>query len=213
MRNIKKLCGVVGILTGVVSGFASQAKALTVEQQASVYDSYAFERAGDFSHAMERMVQVFKQSPSDYFVNLRLGYLFYTLKKYKNSADHYERAVQLNTASIEPLLGLTQVYLASETYDKVIKACSSILQKDPRNYTALQRLITSEIRLKDYAHADAHAGEALKLYPTDAIYLEQRAFALKELGKANDAKAILSTLLLVSPQNEYARSQIITKNP
>lgn len=185
------------------------AYALTLEEKTIVYDSYALEKAGSLDKSIEKMNLIYQRNPNDYFVNLRLGWLFFIDKKYKNSEDHYERAFKSDAESIEPLLGLSTLYLATAAYDKVVKVSLIVLKKDPANYKVLQSFITSEIRLKNYKYALTYANWALKLYPTDPVFLEQRAYVVQESGMSKELlPETLSLLLLVSPENAYARSQL-----
>ncbi len=188
-----------------------QAFGMTLDDQTLVYDSYAAERIGDIPKAVAKMVAILQNNPTDYFVHLRLGWLFYIQKKYKNSIDHYSGAFNATPSSIESLLGLSLVYYSTASYDKAAKACSLLLQRDPKNHTGLQRIITSQIQLRDFVHALENSNTATELYPTDPVFLEQKAYLLKETGKPEEAKATLAILLLVSPQNAYARAQATAK--
>lgn len=187
------------------------AHALNLEEQTLVYDSYALEKTGDIPKAIEKMVLALQKSPKDYYCNIRLGWLFFLNKKYKNSLDHYSQAYSIEKNSLEPLLGMSQVYQAAEAHPKTKKACELVLAKDPKNYICLQRLIFAEIQMKEFTPALASAKLAHELYPTDPVFLEQYAVLLKQNSQESEAKTILSLLLLVSPQNEYARSQLVAK--
>jgi tetratricopeptide (TPR) repeat protein len=181
------------------------AHALTFESQTQLSASYSDEAQGLIHAAVEKMAMVFKAEPGDYLVNLRLGWLFFLEKKYKNSLDHYTRAAYQAPYSVEPLLGLSQTLLAAEEYARALETCKLILKLDPGSYLGHQRTVQAQIKLKQFANAVDTSTQALLTYPTDPVLLEQRGFALRELGRDEEAVKTLTYLLLVSPHNAYAR--------
>lgn len=191
----------LGLVVCVGSAFA-----LSIESQGHLSASYADESQGLIRAAIEKTVLAYKSEPSDYLVNYRLGWLFYLDRKYKNSIDHYTRAAGVAPLSLEPLLGLSQTLLAAEEYAKAWETCKSILKLDPGNYVARQRSAQAQLKLKLFAEALETTTRALASYPTDAIFLEQKGFALKQLGREEEARATLTLLLLVNPHNVYARA-------
>jgi tetratricopeptide (TPR) repeat protein len=187
---------------------STQAFALSVEEQTMVLESYSAEKVGNIPSAIEKMVRAFQNNQNDYYINLRLGWLFWLDKKYKNSIDHYGRAQTTLPSSLEPLLGLSLVNSTIGDYTATAKAAEQILARDSKNYYGLQRLVTAHIQLKQLKPALSRAEQGLALYPTDPIFLEQKGFVQKELGNQAGAKETLNYLLLVSPQNGYARTQL-----
>ena len=198
---------------GALFAFQPVASALTPESQNLLLSSYTLEAQGIISDAIAKTVAVYKSEPNDYLVNLRLGWLFYLDKKYKNSMEHYVRAAYAAPYSVEPLLGLSQTELTVEDYSKTAETCKLIVKLDPGSYLGHQRLIRALLKLKLFAQAAEVSDQALVTYPTDPIFLEQKGFALKEQGKTEEAYRVLSYLLLVSPSNTYAHSIVDTYRP
>ena len=182
------------------------AAALSLGSHLKLQESYSAESKSNIPQAIEKMVALYKTEPKDYFVNLRLGRLFFEDKKYKNSIDHYTNASNLRPQSLEPLLGLSLIHITIGDWHKTLHTCHAILKRDPENFLGQQRMVQAYLKLKHFPHAIQVATEALKSYPTDPVFLEQKGYALKEQGKLDEAKAVLTELLMVSPRNEYARS-------
>jgi len=171
----------------------------------AVLDSYSAEGRGDYQQAIDKMMPLFTTAPQDYFVNYRLGWLFYLKKNYKNAIGHYSNAEKTDLTSLEPLLGLTAVYLAVGNYSQLLSVSERLLARDPKNYYGMQRYVTAQIKLKNFPAALAKTQDALAVYPSDAIFLEQKAFAQMSLNSVKEAQETLSHLILISPRNEYAR--------
>lgn len=185
--------------------------ALSIEDRTAVNESYVLEAQGKIAQSIEKMVNILNTNPSDYFVNYRLGWLFSLEKKYKNAADHYEKAASLSTESMEPWLALSSLYINLGNFSGAEKASRELLKRDPKHYYGMLRLNLALIRKKDFAPALEGANAALKLFPTDAVFLEQKAYALAQLERKDEAREVIAILILVSPKNEYARTFLSSK--
>jgi Flp pilus assembly protein TadD len=182
------------------------AGSLNLAAQLQVHESYSLEAKGDVAGALNKILKLQQMNPDDYLLNYRLGYLMALNKKYPNARIHYEKAAQIQPKSLEPWLAISLMSLYSLDDSKVISASKEVLKRDPHHYTALQRLASAQIRAKNFDQALQVAETGVSLYPTDAIFLEQKAFALNALKKTDQAKSVAQTLILVSPTNEFAKS-------
>lgn len=198
------------ILVGFTLSNFAEARSLTLEERAAVYESYAWEAKASYDLAAQKMNAAYQANSSDFFVNLRMGWLFSLAKKYKNSVDHYEAAAKIAPLSIDPWLGLSLLYLNLGETDRSLSASEQLLTRDPANYYGLLRTNMALIKSKRYSEALSRVDQALKVYPVDPTFLEQKGFLLVSIGKAEEAREPLSLLLLISPQNAYAKS--ILKN-
>jgi tetratricopeptide (TPR) repeat protein len=179
--------------------------AISVEEHTAVYETYTLEAQGKYGKAIEKMTKMLEGKSDDYFINYRLGWLFSLEKKYKNSVDHYKKAAASNPKALEPWLALSLLHLNLLDYKNVMNYADEVIKRDPESYYGNQRYILAALRLKEYSSALEKVDEILKAYPTDAVFLEQRAFALGESGNYELAKKAVADLLLVSPSNAYGK--------
>jgi len=167
--------------------------------------SYYFEKKGNYKKAIESLMIVYRYYPNGYTVNLRLGWLYYLMKKYKKSIYHYEKAIQVSPYSIEARLGLMLPLMAQGRYSDAEKVAYQILAIDYYNYYGNLRLIEVLKKEKKYKLASAVALKMLTIYPTDTKYLLELAITYIKLGKKKEAKRILEDILILDPSNSKAR--------
>jgi len=185
---------------------AHSSQAINSADTMNVYESYSYEAKSQTTLAIEKMTQVLGTNPTDYFVHLRLGWLFYLERKFKNASTHYKKAIEIRPSSIEAKQGLMLVSQVSGDFESTVIVGELLLKIDPLNYLANQRTISAYIQLKSFNKAVKRAKMMTEVYPTDPIFLEQLAFALVQSGKKDQAQHIVSELILLSPSNEFART-------
>jgi len=185
--------------------------AFTSEETILVNDSYRAEATKDYAQAISKMTKVHDENKSDYFVNFRLGWLHNLVKKYDKTTEFYEQAAKSSPESLEPWLALSILNLNLGNNEKLLNVTEEILKRAPTNYYGLQRGITACIKLKKYEPGLTNVNKALEMYPTDTIFLEQKGYILKQMNKGSEAKKVLEFLLLLSPENAYAKSILAVK--
>jgi tetratricopeptide (TPR) repeat protein len=183
----------------------ASALAIGPDKKALLLDSVVYEEKHDLGKAVEKMSQALKGNEDDYFLNFRLAGLYAQEKKFKNAETHYLRAASAAPRSLEPLLALSLQQYNLGAFADAANTGLKILALDPANYSALQRVIGSQIKTKAFDEALAHAKEAVKFYPSDTAFLEQKGYIEVAL-KLPEGKATLNQLLLIAPRNNYART-------
>ena len=169
--------------------------------------SYNYEKMGSYSDAIKVLIPVNKKYPNSYTVNLRLGWLFFLNKRYKNAIQHYKKALLAIPSSIEANLGLIKCYLANEDLKNAIKIGGIILKIDYYNYYGNYYLSLALIRNKDYAIALNLVNKMLSLYPTSVLFLEELA-KIKSVEKPQEAKKIYRNILILDPNNINAKDAL-----
>jgi len=186
--------------------YFSLSMALTYEEiKQAYYQSYMFEKRGDFQNAIKSLMKVYKYYPTGYTVNLRLGWLYYLAKNYPKSIYHYEKAISVAPYSIEAKLGLTLPYLAEGKFNSVENVCYQILRTDFYNYYGNLRLAYALRKEGKYKLAKKVILKMLTLYPTDTEFLMELALNYIALGEKAKAKRILEDILILEPLNYKAR--------
>jgi len=175
------------------------------EIKTAYLNSYNYEKIGDYKDAIKVLIPILKKYPNGYTLNMRLGYLFYLNKNYKNSINYYKKASLIFPNSFEPRLGLMRVYLAMQENQKVVEIGYSILTKDYYNYYANLYVIDALMNQKKYDNALSFINKILTIYPTDVTYLVKLA-KIYEIKNPSYAKKIYKdSILILDPNNVAAK--------
>jgi len=165
--------------------------------------SYQYEKIGDYKDAIKTLIPIYKQNKNDYFLNLRLGYLFFLNKKYSNALYYYNRAQSIKSNSFEPKLGLLRIYLHTKQYKIVLKNANVILRKDFYNYYANKYIIKALIGLGFFKESIKYCNKMLRLYPNDVSLLLLLGYNYNYVDKET-AKDVYKKVLLLDPNNVAA---------
>ncbi len=94
------------LLIVLLYGLLPPLYALASDGALQVYaDSHRYEKMADYNDAVKAIIPLYKEMPGNYFLNLRLGWLYYLKGKYGDSINYYRRAGEINPQSVEALLG------------------------------------------------------------------------------------------------------------
>ncbi|WP_456341495.1 tetratricopeptide repeat protein [Thermovibrio sp.] len=174
----------------------------------SYYRSYLYERSGNYEDAIKALMPVYKSFPNGYTVNLRLGWLYYLVKKYANSEFHYKKALQAVPSSVEAMLGLTLPYIAQGKWSDTEALCYRILRIDYYNYYGNLRLSYALRMEGKYSIAEAVNRKMLSIYPADVNFLLELALSLYNQGKTAYAKSLFEDILILDPENTVAKEYL-----
>lgn len=168
----------------------------------SFSESYTFESKGEYLKAIESIRKVY--SADSYEMNIRLGWLYFEAKNYKESLVYYNRAIQLLPLSIEAKLGYAYPAYALGQKDAVIAKYKEILAKDPNNFYGNYRLGALYFENKDYTNARKHFEKLLNFYPFDYDILIMSAWTNYYLNKPREARVLFNKALLNRPGDKSA---------
>ncbi len=172
------------------------------------YKSYNYEKMGDYKDAIKILIPLYNKYPKGYTINLRLGWLFYLNKDYINSIKHYQKASLVMPYSVEPKLGLMRDYIAMQNYKNALKVGNLILREDYYNYYGNYYEILALKGIKDYKNALKITNRMLTLYPTSVLYLNSLGEIYYVSSKKDLAKKIFEDVLILDPNNVFAKSYI-----
>jgi len=170
--------------------------------------SYNYEKMGNYEDAIKALIPLYKKYPNGHTINLRLAYLFYLDKKYKNAINHYKVASKILPYSFEPKLGMMRVYLTTQDYKRCIEIGNVILKTDFYNYYGNYYYVLSLIEIKDYKNALVLVNKMLSLYPTDTLFLVELGKIYYFQGKKELAKKIFEDVLILDPNNIIAKEYL-----
>lgn len=200
------------LLIVLLYGFLPPLYALASNETLQVYtDSHRYEKMADYDDAVKTIIPLYKETPGDYFLNLRLGWLYYLKGKYGNSINYYRRAVEINPQSIEALLGQSLPLMAQQNWREVGRLMNHVIKKDYYNFYANLRLAVA-LRVQNKAFlAEKIDRRMLQLYPTSVDFMSELGRALKWQGKDKDAEQVFRKILRLDPQNVTARKVLKMK--
>jgi len=189
---------IVLIVSFVLSLFALDIKE-------AYYQSYNYEKMGDYKDAIKVLIPVYQKYPYGYTVNLRLGWLFYLKKNYQNAIEHYKKASMAMPYSVEPKLGLMRIYNELGRFKDSLQVGSSILKYDFYNFYGNYYEILALMGEKNYKVAKELCDKMLSLYPTNVMYLNLLGENYWYLGKKDLAKKVFENVLILDPNNVIAK--------
>lgn len=194
--KLKTIIFCLSVITGVF--------AQTNTRQTAFSKSYEFEKNANYQAAIKEVKSVY--DASDYFGNIRLGWLHYLGKNYTESIKYYDKAVALKPYAIEARFGAIKPLSAIESWEKVKAHYLQILKIDPQNTTANYWLGVIYYNRKDYVSANKLFEKVVNLYPLDYDSVIMLAWTKLNIGKSADAKVLFNHALTIRPGDSSALS-------
>lgn len=170
--------------------------------QEAFYRSYEAETKSNFNQAINELVRVYKKD--DYFVNLRLGWLYFLAKNNQKSEQFYRTAIRLQPYSIEARFGLVKPLSATARWDQVQLQYSEILKIDPQNTMANYWLGVIHYNRKQFTVAVRLFEKVVNLYPLDYDSVIMLAWTKLNLGKTAEARLLFNHALTLRKNDESA---------
>jgi tetratricopeptide (TPR) repeat protein len=169
------------------------------------HQSLKFETAGNYQKAVQSLLDVYKENKTDYLINIRLGWLYYSLKNHEESKKYYAQATTIaGNKSIEALLGRTLPLSALNDWENVQATYRAILKLDPMHFTANLRLGQILLNNGAYDEARRHLEKAQTHYPAEYEPNLSLGWTYYYLGDKQKARLLLTNALMLSPGDTLA---------
>lgn len=204
---MKKFVFVSLILAGAIILFlVSSVSSQKIDDSVKNFHLSLTEEAnGNYYEAINKLLLFYEENKTNYLYNLRLGWLYYNIANYDASINYYSKAVEIkNKKSIEPYLGLTLSYSATEKWNDVENIYKHILTIDSKNFTANLRLGQIYLARAEYEKGKNYLETAQLLYPSEFEPNLSLGWTYYYLGNFPKAKELLTYALMLSPDNELA---------
>lgn len=172
------------------------AQPYTETQAQAIGDSYSLETAQNYAGAI-RVLRMAGIPKGDYFVHLRLGWLYYLTAAYDSAITYYTIALGLQPKAVDPYVGILNCRYYGKDYKGAIAAAKAVHGVDPANVTAWQFLVAIDIGEKNYSSAELRATEGLRYHPIDFRLNINLAYVYNFQGRKDDAKAVARRLRAV----------------
>lgn len=170
--------------------------------QSTFYKSYDLEKASNYTAAIAELKKVYKAE--DYFVNIRLGWLYYLAKNNQESLKYYQRAILLKPSSVEARFGCVKPLSSMELWDLVKEQYTAILRVDPNNTRASYWLGVIYYNRKEYSKSLKLFEKVVTLFPLDYDSVIMLAWTKYRMGRKAEAKTLFNHALTLIPNDKDA---------
>jgi len=167
-------------------------------------ESLQYEQSKNYKQALSSIEKIYSDNAKDYFVNLRMGWLYYNLLNYDKSEKYYRLATEINSKSIEAMIGLTYPLAAKEQWKEVEALYQKILKIDGMNYTANLRLGQMYLYRADYTGAKKYLERIYYVYQSDYELNLYFGWVMYYLGDKNNAREMFTRVLMQNSKDASA---------
>ncbi|MCC6549379.1 MAG: hypothetical protein IT279_04845 [Ignavibacteriaceae bacterium] len=167
-------------------------------------ESLQYEQSKNYKQALSSIEKIYSDNAKDYFVNLRMGWLYYNLLNYDKSEKYYRLATEINSKSIEAMIGLTYPLAAKEQWKEVEALYQKILKIDGMNYTANLRLGQMYLYRSDYTGAKKYLERIYYVYQSDYELNLYFGWVMYYLGDKNNAREMFTRVLMQNSKDASA---------
>lgn len=170
-------------------------------------------KLGDFDGANAILSELKKDQPDSREVVLLLGLLHKEKGDFKAGIKLYEGEIDKQKAAgqapdPEMLNNLITMYRLSKDYDEAIKACTTLLSRDPTNNDALKNLSLVYFDQGKYDLAETIAINSLKLNDKDAALYNNQGMIRVKKKRYPEAMSFFYKAVSVDPNNLAAHLNI-----
>lgn len=143
-----------------------------------------------------------------YVINLRMGWLHFANGDFIESKRYYEKAIQLESKSIEARLGYAYPLNYLLDIEGLKSNYEAILKIDPLHLLTNYRLALIFYNQKDFNKAKKYLETTLSLYPFDYDSLLLMAAVNVGLGNIEAAKTNYRLALLYNPEDATIEKEL-----
>ena len=184
--------------TGSSQGSLAWGSSIEVARQARAADSAL--RRNDFNGALIYAERAAKAAPQDINMWLMYGYAARGAGHLATAAEAYQRALQLNSSSVDALSGLAQTYVRMGKNDQAKALLQKVLALNPKRSNDLMIAGEMFIQTGDYNGAIQMLQRANSIQPSPRADL-LTALAYQKLHKPDQAKVYLERARARAPHN------------
>jgi len=182
---------------------------LSEKTLAAFLKSYELAEKNDYKGAISAIKEVY--DASSYFMNLRLGWLYYLAAMQPEAAGYYKIASDIQPNAVEPKLGCGFPAEVLGNKNELKTQYDLILTIDPQNTLVHYKMGVLDYGKKEYQTALTHFEKIVTLYPCDTDGLLMLAWTNYQLGKTAESKALFNKVLCLSPNNASALQGLTIK--
>jgi tetratricopeptide (TPR) repeat protein len=171
-----------------------------VEATRNVGEAYL--AGGNLTAALRELKKAEGMDPDDHITQFDIGLVYLYRERYDTAIQHFQRAIQLKPDFAPAINSLGNAYLAKGDWDKAIEAYQRIIEDVfyGTPHFALSNMALAYYQKKDYAEAEKHFQEALKMNPDFVNALAGLATTYMAMGRYDDAIVKLDRAVRKEPK-------------
>ena len=146
------------------------------------------------SEKIKVLLSLQKKYPANVVINNRLGYLYYSIKEYKQAEYYYKKGIASNAKNIEARLGLYNISMLNKNYVQAAIYCREIRRIDNLNYYGNLYLVYARMAQYKYKSCETICKKMLIVYPSDKTFLKLLKLSYSYQKQTNKAKQIQTKL-------------------
>ena len=143
--------------------------------------------------------QALRYDPANAVAHFNLGLILQSSGERDQALHHFERAYELAPDIPDLLKNLTLLELEFERYDEAKSRLERVLAQTPQHYAALQCMGLTLQKMHSPHLALQYYERALAINGADAELLNNRAIALQDLGRLDEAIAGYTAAIALKP--------------
>jgi type IV pilus biogenesis/stability protein PilW len=162
----------------------------------------AYLAGGNLTAALRELKRAEGIDPDDHITQFDIGLVYLYRERYDQAIQHLQRAITLKPDFAPAINSLGNAYLAKGDWDRAIEAYQRIIEDVfyGTPHFALSNMGLAYYQKKDYAEAEKHFQEALKMNPDFVNALAGLATTYMATGRYDDAIAKLERAVRKEPK-------------
>jgi type IV pilus assembly protein PilF len=162
----------------------------------------AYLAGGNLTAALRELKKAEGMDPDDHITQFDIGLVYLYRDRYDSAIQHFQKAIQLKPDFASAINSLGNAYLAKGEWDKAIEAYQRIIEDVfyGTPHFALSNMGLAYYHKKDYAEAEKHFQEALKMNPDFVNALAGLAATYMAMGRYDDAIVKLERAVRKEPK-------------
>tara|TARA_Y100000590_G_scaffold326674_1_gene370765 strand:+ start:131 stop:2200 length:2070 start_codon:yes stop_codon:yes gene_type:complete len=173
-----------------------------------------FHKKGDLLNANNILLEILKESPKDVDVLHLLGIIAFQTRRYKQSIEYINKAINVNKNIPELYKNLSIVYKEINEHDYALKYCDEAIKLNPNYAEAYNNKGHILISKKQHTLAIENWEKALQIKPDYAEVLNNLGNVYTQIDKINTALDYYNKSIKLNPNfpNVYINRAYILKD-
>lgn len=206
LRLLGDICMAEGNLEEAIRAYGRLIEVLPDEIQPYFTLSSLYLQVGAYDKAVEVLQKLLVRRPESAITHYYLARIHVEAQGYAEGLAHYRKAVELDPSLSNKILPeMALVYELLGDMDNALKLYRDLLEDNPLDIEARERLAYLLLRQKRYEEAQEELETIKRIDPTNATAMVNLGLVYMETGNFEKAKVEFESALVVRPNDPRAR--------